>query len=632
MNIQFQVAASVILVLIFYMYKRHPIIKSRQTQAFRAILACSMITLATDIISVVCIYYKDVVSEDMAIIANRAYIIMLVCMSFMAYYYVLVGVTKKIKVEKRVWLFRACFVIACISIVALPISVVDDGKSQYATGPGIMATYAWALFYILAALVIVVVDWKHIVAKRRNAVVTWMIIWVIAATIQFFNPPILLVGMACALGVLLLFADIENPETDLDPATEFFNFHALTEYAGSRIAYEEPMSVIVISLEPENLHHISSTQVDEFMPQVISFLKSLPKDVLVFKNIRREFVIVLEKQEGVIDLYHDIAARFDHGFELAEIGSTVRVEPLIIVMPSVKAIADGAEFIETIEYYENNYREYARGEALILNEELLNRKREADLIENLIIDAIQNDRVEVFYQPIYSLKEKKFISAEALVRILKSDGSLIPPGVFIPVAEVTGSMEKLGEIIFEKVCRFAEVEKPEQYGIEFIEVNLSVTQAENVMLAETYKNIIRRFKVDPSFINLEITETTQISNRHNLLKNMDQLIESGMHFSIDDFGSGQSNLNYMIDLPVRIIKLDMSLVKNYFVNEKAQFVIKSTISMAHDIGLSVVAEGVETVEELSAMESLGIDYIQGYFFSKPIPAKDFVKFLEVHSR
>ena len=574
----------------------------------------------------------SVLGEEFGVVTTKIYTMLLVCMSFMAYYYVLVGVTKRNVSEKPVWFFRVCYFIADVTIALLPIKVIDDGVSQYGTGPGIMATYAWALFFILAALVIVIIDWNNINPKRRNAVVTWMIIWSIAASIQFFNPSILLVGMACALGMMLLFADIENPETALDRGTDFFNYHALTEYVDYKILNEEQLSIIVLSLEPEYLQHISSLQVDEFMPQIINYLKSFSKDVVVFKGVQREFVLVLEKKDGITDLFHEIAARFEHGFEQKEIGTTVKVDPLMIVMPSVKGVLDGAELIDTIEYFKNNYHDFARGEVLILNDELLNRKKEADYIENLILEAIHNDQVEVFYQPIYSVKDKKFVSAEALVRIIKSDGSLIPPGVFIPVAEVTGSMEKLGEIIFEKVCRFVEDKKPEQYGLEFIEINLSVAQAENSTLADTYKNIIRRYKVDPSFINLEITETSHISNKHNLMKNMDALIESGMHFSIDDFGSGQSNLNYMIDLPVRIIKLDMALVKNYFVNEKAQFVIKSTVKMAHDIGLSVVAEGVETIEELAAMEALGIDLIQGYFFSKPIPANDFVKFIDVHSR
>jgi EAL domain-containing protein (putative c-di-GMP-specific phosphodiesterase class I) len=226
------------------------------------------------------------------------------------------------------------------------------------------------------------------------------------------------------------------------------------------------------------------------------------------------------------------------------------------------------------------------------------------------------------------VKEKCFVSAEALVRIKNEDGSLMPPGKFIPVAESNGSIKRLGEIVFEKTCRFIRENDLGQYGMHYIEVNLSVEQCESMDLAERYISIMDRYGIDPSWINLEITETGSIKTRKDLLRNMERLLEYGISFSLDDFGSGESNLNYIVDMPVQIIKFDSDMTQSYFENEKAMLIMHAAGNMVHDMGLKIVSEGVETQEQFRAVVEFGVDYVQGYYFSRPLPKDDFVEFLK----
>jgi EAL domain-containing protein (putative c-di-GMP-specific phosphodiesterase class I) len=247
-----------------------------------------------------------------------------------------------------------------------------------------------------------------------------------------------------------------------------------------------------------------------------------------------------------------------------------------------------------------------------------------DIIKSALID----DRVEVFYQPIYSFHDKKFVSAEALVRIRKADGSIIPPGLFIPVAEETGLIARIGERVFEKTCQFITENDIGQYGVEYIEVNLSVVQCENKALADMYIDIMEKYNVPPSFINLEITETASIVMRKILLENMAKLIDYGVSFSLDDFGNGESNLNYIVEMPVQIVKFDKDMTQAYFRNEKAKYVLQAASDMIQGLGLKVVAEGVETFSQLRELDRLGIDYIQGYYFSKPLEAGKYIEFIK----
>ena len=118
-----------------------------------------------------------------------------------------------------------------------------------------------------------------------------------------------------------------------------------------------------------------------------------------------------------------------------------------------------------------------------------------------------------------------------------------------------------------------------------------------------------------------------IVKRKRLMENMNKLIDYGVTFSLDDFGNGQSNLNYIVDMPVQIVKFDRDMIQSYFKNEKAKLVLNATMRMVHDMGLKVVSEGVETKEQLDMLVELGIDYIQGYYFSKPLPADEFMAFM-----
>ena len=185
----------------------------------------------------------------------------------------------------------------------------------------------------------------------------------------------------------------------------------------------------------------------------------------------------------------------------------------------------------------------------------------------------------------------------------------------------------MGCLQLHKVCRFIKEQNPRQYGIEYIEVNLSVRQCETRDLAKTYIQIIQKYGVDPAMINLEITETASILARKILVENMQILIRQGVSFSLDDFGNGQSNLNYIVDMPVSIVKFDRDMSQAYFENKKAKFVMEAAMQMIHDMKLKIVSEGIETREQMETITELGIDYIQGYYFSKPIPEKEFLKFI-----
>ena len=196
----------------------------------------------------------------------------------------------------------------------------------------------------------------------------------------------------------------------------------------------------------------------------------------------------------------------------------------------------------------------------------------------------------------------------------------------ITAAEKSGAIHKIGAIVFEKVCQFIASDDFKKLGLDYIEVNLSVAQIMNSDLPDVILSTMKEYGVSPDKINLEITETAAAYAQDVMTENLDKLTKAGLSFSLDDYGTGYSNMKRVIQLPLKIIKLDKSFVDENN-NPKMWIFLENTVKMLKDMKMEIVVEGVETQEMLDAFSDLKCDFIQGYFFSKPIPKNDFVAFI-----
>lgn len=245
-----------------------------------------------------------------------------------------------------------------------------------------------------------------------------------------------------------------------------------------------------------------------------------------------------------------------------------------------------------------------------------------------IIDrAITNHYFSVFYQPIYDTKKKKFASAEALIRLRDPKFGYISPGLFIPLAEKSGSIHAIGSFVLEEVIKFTATPEFAELGVDYIEINLSAMQCLRSDLAEEIISLANKYDVDPKTINLEITETASAYSQEKLYGNIKTLSEFGFTFSLDDFGTGYSNLMRITSLPLSIVKLDRVFV---IMEEKSGYhvIIKNLIAMLKKMGMTVLVEGIETKEMVDDFTEMGVDEIQGFYFSKPLTRSAYVRFVK----
>ncbi len=631
MNIEVQCCGVVILLLLWYFSLRQKALGLEAEKLFRLTMAVTSFCVVMDIMSIAAINYRQQISGFWLACICKTYIVSLIWVGYFGLIYASTDFRGTwAERRKKNKIYTVIVLTGTVLIYVLPIRYFLEGDVVYTYGPACTATYIFALLFVLVTLYKVGVKGKEMNPKRRRAIVIWMLIWIIAAVTQFLNANLLLVGFASVLGMVILFFELENPEANLDRETGAYNAHALGEYTKLLYEKQEVFSAILLALNDAVSvgNDESAMQTDITLRSIVRYVEKI-KDVKVFKTLERELVLLVKDEKRMREVYQEVKAHMEEFGGEKKRGEASKICPYYVLLPDSSMLRGVEELFQMLRHFRVEKRENPEENSIVLDEKKIGHYKEREDTEALIRAAMEEDRIEVFYQPIFSTKEGRFVSAEALVRIRERDGNIIPPGRFIPIAEKNGLISQIGEIVFDKTCAFIKKNNLRaDYGIEYVESNLSVRQCEEPRLAETYIGIMEKYGLEPSCINLEITESTSIQTRNNLLKNMEALIIYGVSFSLDDFGSGASNLNYIIDMPVSIVKFDRDMSQAYFDNQKAKFVMEASMHMIHDMKLEIVSEGVETKEQMEAISALGIEYIQGYYFSKPLSGEEFLSFVK----
>ena len=254
-----------------------------------------------------------------------------------------------------------------------------------------------------------------------------------------------------------------------------------------------------------------------------------------------------------------------------------------------------------------------------LRSEMLRDQAILDCME----EALEQGQFQVKLQPKYKAAGGLFTDAEALVRWCHPEWGMQSPAVFIPLFERNGFITKLDQYVWEKVCQL--MQQWDKEGLEPVNISINVSRADvyNVNLVDTLLDLVKRYNIAPKRLHLEITESVYTESPEDIIQNVTRLREKGFVVEMDDFGSGYSSLNMLNRMPMDILKLDMQFIRTEMEMPESRRTLRYIIGLAHWLNLSVVAEGVETKEQLEHLRNLGCDYIQGYYLAKPMDPADF---------
>ncbi|MBO4449398.1 MAG: EAL domain-containing protein [Clostridiales bacterium] len=505
-----------------------------------------------------------------------------------------------------------------------------DEQGHYLHGKLFFIIYAVALAYMIYAIYMTIRHRKGISKRRAHALLFFLMITFIPVVIQIIFPEYLLTLFFETLGLMGILFTIESKEDIVSPTTGILNRYAL-QAALDRNMINKSCYLLLVKIPNLNYYNkmIGFENMNGILRRISKWMDETYAPHVCYDCGRGHFAVLCEQiaKSDILTIRSKTMERFERAWGKGEFS---------LVFPVQFGVVNIGEDVKTVENAFMLIDRPFEGKSssdLNVNKAVHDYERGV-LIERLIDKALHNKSFKVYYQPIWSRETGRINSAEALCRLIDDEYGMISPDEFIPIAERNGTILNIGQFVFEEVCRFYSEGHLQSLGIDYVEVNLSVVQCMSKNLKELFDGILKTYSLDAGCINLEITESATAENQKVLFDTIDVLKDSGFTFSLDDYGTGYSNITYMYDMPFSIIKIDKSILWKAMDPEtgegqrNAMIYIENTVRMLKDMNYAVLIEGVETIEQKKFLEDLGCDYLQGYYFSKPVPKNDFSAYLK----
>lgn len=625
-------AVVILLIIDFLKNKKLPL---RSTVVFGCFLFVGAFNLVADFVSYFTLLNYQVVPGWVNRIVHIAFIgsleLMTVCLFLYVFY--LHGAQKRL-VKWQVILAVTPFVLAAVTSVFASIEYIVDEHGAYSTGLMVYILYGSIVVYVLATCVLLFRKNNNVskesnadYARARITVAVGLGIWIVVALIQFITKYVLISSIGNSLMLLYIYLNFENPKRYADDETDTLNRQAFHIMVPEMLARRRTFWLVNFTVDDNDqisrslgydaMKVILRTAADRLRTVVprSGFFHSRSNTLSVFVSDRDQLDALL-KRAGTAD------------FQVPWNNGTFKPQYHITIMECPKYGGTSDEIYDIMDYVMEHHRHHEKGHVLWVDEETIRNRDYSKQVLAVLTKAVQEKAFDVVYQPIWSTQENRFASAEALVRLQDcGDLGFISPEIFIPMAEQQGMIGEIGSIVFEKVCSFASENRLWEKGVNYIEVNLSGMQSVDPALPAQLMSVMHKYGIQPKFINLEITETASIDGGEMLDVNMKRLRSLGCHFSMDDFGTGYSNLAKMAKVHFELVKLDKSLIWPAFGENPGEpmVILNSCIAMILQLGAHIVAEGVETQEQADFLAEHGVNYLQGYYYSKPISGDTFLE-------
>ena len=647
-HLRFQIAATVVLLVVEILYFSRPQIRILSTRLFNCILISAFVYLLFDYATVFSLVYYDSFPKWLVRLLHQGFIIGFEG-TFLFIYVFLDVITHN---QQRLSLFEKFFVVGII-IASLFIVIFTDIKyyisdeAVYSYGQMVNIVYILITILTFSTIIKAIIASRNVESRHVTSYVLFsMCLWIVFGLLQLFLPQILFSSVSISTMLLVLVISLGNPSERVDKESGAFNYEALRLVISDKLNKAKPFNIVNIDME--EISKLRRQFGDQAVIMVLNEIRTFVAKQYnqnVFKINNHSFTVLFdERDKDKMDTHLRILEdRFHEKWNLNE-NTKIHINAHVDYVrfpqdtPFLKkgfqnSTSQLLEFVELCHTYSDEAEFVHR-----VDSKLLQKRDRQDLILKLLQNAVKSDGIEMYYQPIYNIAEKRFTNCEALVRLKDSTTlGFVSPEEFIPVAERNFLIMPLSNCIFEKVFEFVSRKNLGEKGLKHVEVNLSAIESVDLGFPNLMKSLLEKHALEPSIINLEITESIAVSSGRKLKRNMDDLINYGCTFSMDDFGTGYSNLSQITRADFSIIKIDKSLLWPIFEKknpnrQNAKILLENMISMILQMGLQVVVEGVETKEQFDYLEGLGVNYIQGYYFSKPIEEQEFLRFLEKYNR
>ncbi|MCM1273227.1 MAG: EAL domain-containing protein [Clostridium sp.] len=629
--IEFEIAALGLELMLLVIYCIRNNFPCATNKFYFAMLSCGIVATSFSLISVYTLAHICDLPLWINFFTNMVYLFAYNGAALLFFFYVLHVTNDEKTIQRGKILFYAGSVIVISLIATTPLTgwIINFKNNTYNHGPLFIVLYIVSVCMLLGVLFLFI-KFKYKLDKMQAFSIMGLDVATIGVVIlQEFFRELLLQNFVISLFFVLVYFSLQNPDDYIDKTANCFNSSAFYETAGIYLKRKSTFCIIAFTLDDfQSINRLLGIQTgDEVINNIAAYLQSLFGKPRVYHLTGCRYAIIIDTKttlsaDEVIDV---INVYFSEPYKVNDM--EIPLTPCFCVLDYPIFDFTTEDINDVLEYSFHEMKQNRDITVITATDDSLKEKRRELQIIDIMKKAIRNESFQVYYQPIYNIKTGTFTSAEALIRLFDDELGFISPDEFIPMAEENGMIIKIGELVFRNVCRFLKENDTKKLGLEYVEINLSAIQCMQDSLSTQLTEIMQEYGISASSLNFEITETANSLNEYALRKNMRDLINKGASFSMDDYGTGFATANYLITLPMSIVKIDKSILWPAMENPEALIILRHTVKMLKALNKMIVVEGVETENMRDLLIEMGVDYLQGYLYSKPVPEDRFIQFL-----
>ena len=537
------------------------------------------------------------------------------------------GVVFRSNSNKKKYIYYAVLIICEALAITNPFThwvYYHDENYVFTRNWGEGVIYIVAGCFLFLSFKYLYTSWGALNTKRRSGLLMFIVITLTGIVAQLINSDLKVELFAEAIGLTGVMMIIENEDDRIDTDTGLYNRQAFILDMSGYFANKTRLHAISLRIEtPEIISRKSGVAKREMAEKkVAEYLETIHKKYNIYKLGRRTFVLVAFglSDDEAYDIASRIHLRFDKPWQLVD--TFVLLESCLLVAK----IPEQLENLNDALYMFEGFKP-SEGKKILSGSDLDFILR-GSAIEKSISNGLAEGKFEVYYQPTYSIDGKTLHGAEALVRLHDDKMGMLFPDEFIPVAENIGLIDAIDDFVLMEVCKLIKEQNLEDGTIDCINVNLSVIQLMKPGFVDHINGIVEMSGVDKKFINFEVTESISAASYEIMNSTINDLKHEGFLFSMDDYGTGYSNMRALASMHLDCIKIDKSILWEAEKSELGYIILENSIRMIHQMNLDILVEGVETEEQIKLLQPMGVNYLQGFYFSKPIPKDGFLKFIE----
>ena len=495
----------------------------------------------------------------------------------------------------------------------------------YMPGPGFGLVNAISILHLAAMVAVILLNRKKLQRSLFGVLLSFPLLGLTLALVQeFYLRQYMLSGVSTTASLLIVYLYLQNKRIVVDDLTGLQNRTAFRQVLQLRLQNKQIFHIIIVSLDSFKAVNdkFGQTRGDGFLQSVSRYLTDIVPIKYIYRISGDEFGIILEnKDSSAVQLATTaIHNRFREPWETEGVSYILSASIAVAAIPVHAGTLE--EVISLLEHCTHRSKTDGKGKVVYADGTMVSKAHRKRRISEALEEAIVSGGFTVHYQPVYCVREDRFTSAEALLRLDHPDFGSVSPGEFIPIAEEAGLMGELFYLVLDRVCSFLRLLEQKNISIDAVSINCSVPQIFQENLAENILRITETYGIDANKICLEITENT-FAERNDLITGiMYDLGQHGIQFYLDDFGTGYSNLSTVVKLPFEFIKIDKNLVYEATASQKSLSVMKGLAAAFAESGMKVIIEGVETDAHREIAATVNADYIQGFLYARPMPEEE----------